>query len=346
MADFHQLPNQLIPCPICLADLDWATLAPGTIEAGLGFRPLNLAPTASANQRYRAEQHAVVRCPNEDEGEHFLPYQYGRHGQPVVLGLIGLSAAGKTHLLAALVNALDQGSLSRELGLTCIPVDRRQHAAFMDERVVPLFDRGDALSATEENITLFADAFLITSGGRSTVVAIFDVAGGELSSVKEKQFLYVADGLMFVVDPASITPGQGGLREDRTFSETLNLLGGLGRNADVCAAIAVTKADLLRFEEPIDVWMRRPVTFDPAAITAESRDVYAYLHSIGAPGWLRPYADCGKATLHVVSATGGSSRERKFPRGVVSHRVLGPFVALLAMTGVLTTPDADLVGVH
>jgi hypothetical protein len=182
-------------------------------------------------------------------------------------------------------------------------------------------------------------------------VALFDVAGGEMSREQTsmygpKNFLQIADGYIFVVDPAQFGPG----RMDNTFKTVLDLLQGVGRLPHVSAAVVISKADLRRFDDPVTRWLRAGLDdLDPDLTLQESADVFAYLDSCGAQAWTRPYALCGKATLHVASATGGpgppAGTGEKFPRGVVPRRVLGPLVALLAMTGVLTGERAQRVGV-
>jgi hypothetical protein len=122
------------------------------------------------------------------------------------------------------------------------------------------------------------------------------------------------------------------------------------------ASIALTKADRLRFEDPIDYWLRQPVDLTPSAVWAESRDIFAYLRSRGGDSWLRPLLTCRTTTLHAVSATGGSSipdpetdgdevRKDIFPRGVAPQRVLGPLAVLLAMLGTLPIPLSSSVTV-
>ena len=79
----------------------------------------------------------------------------------------------------------------------------------------------------------------------------------------------------------------------------------------------------------------------------ESADVYAYLDARNALAMAEPYEVCDKATLHVASPTGGADTGEGgvYPRGVTPRRVLRPLVAMLAMTGVLTGPEAERVGV-
>jgi len=333
---------QTVACPICLSELRWDELQAYTRDSqSRSLRLVEVPPGASVAQRRRAEQSAVVICPNTSEGEHTLPIEYGRHGRPVVIGLVGRSAAGKTHLLSALVQALEDKVEMLGLGVErCFPVDLPRHRDFLDQRVLPLFAEGRVIPGTGEGIVSFADAFVIGPAGRERVVAIFDVAGGDLQRVENhRQFLYLADGLLFVADPAALESHEGAVTGDLAFGAVLDLIGADSGGKRVAAAIALAKADRLRFEEPIDYWMRQPVSLDPQVVWSESRDMYAYLSSRGGRSWLRPFVEWPGATLHAVSATGGSSQvvrgEEIFPRGVRSSRVLGPFVALLIMTGVL-----------
>jgi hypothetical protein len=107
----------------------------------------------------------------------------------------------------------------------------------------------------------------------------------------------------------------------------------------------VTKADLLRFEDPVALWLRSGLGgTDPDLTLRESADVFAYLSNRGAGAWTRPYTDCGKATLHVASATGGPAYGSVYPRPVTPCRVLAPLIALLAMTGVLPGEPFQRVG--
>ena len=112
----------------------------------------------------------------------------------------------------------------------------------------------------------------------------------------------------------------------------------------------LNKGDLVRFEDPVTRWLRSgDGTLDAEEFLSESRDVYAFLHKKGAAAWTLPYEVCRKATLHVVSPTGGVGQSEGeggiYPRGVTPRRVLRPLIAMLAMTGVLTGPEAEKVGI-
>jgi hypothetical protein len=262
-----------------------------------------------------------------------------------LFGFVGAAKSGKTHLLAAMVGAIERGGLD-DYGVSARPVDLGRHQTFLNESVRPLLRTSSVLAATREGVVSFVDAFLVGESERTPrPVALFDVAGDELTAVDDaKRFLDVADGLIFVVDPDQL---HGDGLGDITFSTVLSLLQASGRLPHVSAAVVLNKADLIRFDDPVAFWLRRQLTtLNAQEMLNESADVYAYLHRRGAQAWARPYQECKKATLHVVSATGGprSEESSSYPRGVAPRRVLNPLVALLAMTGVLTSRDARKVG--
>ena len=346
-------PGGHVICPMCLSGLDWSKLPLWRWDAGRGDYVLVEVPTDAPRQlRAHLERGAMVRCPNHYnimQGEHYLPADYGNYGPPAVIGFIGLTKSGKSHLLSAMLGEIERGGLD-DYGIRTRPIDYRMHRKFLDERVYPFIKENKVLPRTDEGIVTFADAFLAASGNApERPVALFDVAGGELVSVDNtKHFLNVADGLIFVVDPSQLDiHGLG----DESFNTVLGALQSAHLLPDkVCAAIVVNKADMIRFEDPIAVWLRSDGTqLDAEEIIRESADVFAYLESRGAEAWTRPYSECAKATLHVASSTGGAGPPEgeggQYPRGVTPRRVLRPLVALLAMTGVLTGPEAAKVGV-
>jgi Double-GTPase 2 len=332
-------------CPVCLSRLTWSKLPLWRWDSGKDeYVQLDDQSRLTPEQRNRHQRSSAVRCPDDATvGEHYLPADYGRYGTPTILGFIGATRSGKSHLLAAMVGAIEKGGLS-DYGVQLRPVDYALHQKFVVERVRPLLNEGKVLEATPEGLIGFVDAFVIgQAGGSQRAVALFDVAGGELTSVHDaKRFLELVDGLIFVVDPAQLRGELG----DETFSTVLYQLQASGRLPRVSAAVVLNKADLVRFDDPITRWLRSGGgEIDADLILEESADVYAYLHSQGAQAWTRPYDECAKATLHVTSPTGGPEQDGVYPRGVTPCRVLAPLVALLAMTGVLTGPQAQRVGI-
>jgi hypothetical protein len=240
-----------------------------------------------------------------------------------------------------MISAIDKGELNN-YSLTFRPVDLVRHKNFVSKNVQPLLGRSTALSPTEERIISFADAFLIGQNANELrPVALFDVAGEELNNVDDaKRFLEIATCLIFVVDPDRFGKGEDG---DSTFKVVLELIKDSNRLGMVSAAIVLNKSDQLRFDDPVALWLRRKDDgLNSEAILRESADVYAYLHSKGAAAWTRPYQECGNATLHFASATGGPKMEidGRYPRGVRPQRVLAPLLSVLTMNGVLKPSPA------
>lgn len=335
-------------CPVCLTEISWNGQPLWVWDVAKGsYVELDLPPDASKMQRDREERHASIRCPNPRPamGEHYLPAGYGRFGKPTIIGFVGESKAGKSHLLATMVAAVERGGLSAYDGANSRPLDYALHQNFVRERVRPLMDDATVLEPTPPGVVTFIDAFIIGQPERpDRVVALFDVAGGDLENAYEsKHFLEIVDGLVFVVDPVRLRDNGSG---DPAFNTVLNLLRTSGRLAQVSAAIVLNKADLLRFDPPLTRWLRSDdQQVSTEQCLCESADVYAYLHRHGAQAWTRPYQECTRATLHVASATGGADDGVKFPRGVTPYRVIVPLVALLAMTDVVTSPQTRRMGI-
>ncbi len=341
-------------CPICLHQIDdWEGLPHWRWDSVQNrYAEVKIPAGASRQLRARMQRGTMVRCPDPHQvmaGEHYLPADYGRFGPPVVLGFIGVTLSSKSHLLAAMVGEIERNGL-RDYGISSRPIDHALHRKYLDDSVRPLLKENKVIPGTGEGVVTFADAFLISpEGGLDRPVALFDVAGADLISVTDtKQFLEVADGLIFVVDPGQMD--SSGLGDD-AFNTVLDLVKSTGRLPDeVSAAVVLSKADLVRFEDPVARWLRSDTkVLDAAEFVSESADIYAFLYDKGAVAWTRPYRECARATLHAASPTGGPSQlvdgSWVFPRGVTPRRVLRPLVAMLAMTGVLTGPEAERVGI-
>lgn len=354
-------PGPGVICPMCLGEIqNWSTLDYWRWDPGLeAYVELKVPPDLNETQLDRLLHGAQVQCPvsqgNTGIGPHYLPADYGRFGPPVVLGFVGLTMSGKSHLLASMVGAIVGRELEKACGLSSSPLDRAWHRRFMDAWVIPLLKHGKVLPGTREGgVVEFADAFVMRRrDGLAQVVALFDVAGGDLARLDEtKEFLWIANGLFFVIDPDRLS---GQWAEDETFSNVLDVVRKSTRRRSVSAAIVLNKADVLRFEEPVDRWLRYEdstasgAALDSVEFLRESADAYAYLDARNALAMAAPYEVCDKATLHVASPTGsadtGANEGGVYPRGVTPRRVLRPLVAMLAMTGVLTGPEAEKVGV-
>ena len=351
-------PQRVVRCPICVDTFTWST---DTLYewSDRGYVDLHIPSGADEAKRRDMIRAASVRCPNPsgDMQPHYLPVTVVSSGQPLVIGLVGATKAGKSHLLAAMVHEIASQKL-HDYGLQFFPVDLNQHRSYLDTYVRPFVAGGGRLEGTAEGrSTDYAYSMLLQSRTGTRAVTFFDIAGGDLLRTgRAGRFLAGTGGLIFTVDPRTAlglgtvddpSPEDDLSAGDDTFQAVLTRL----RPDDapyleVPAAIVLTKADRLRFEDPVESWMRaRPAQkLSPRTIAAESRDVYAFLHSRSAAAWLSPFHSCRRCTLHFVSATGGESSDGRYQRTVRPNRVLEPLLSLFAMTGVIDGPDVAEVG--
>ena len=340
-------------CPLCLGNIpDWDALDYWRWDATIGggeYVQIDIPADLNPTQRARFMYGAYVRCPTSTDvtrSAHYLPARYGRFGEPVLLGFVGLTQSGKTHLLASMIGEISGLSA---YGVDVTELDRARHHDFVENSVKPLIADHKVLPDTPDDAsTTLTDAFIIRQGnGPERVVVLFDVSGGDLATrASTKDFLWIADGLFFVIDPDHITASKVG---DDTFSNVLDIMSQRPKGGPAGAAIILNKADKARFDEPAARWLRAGNgTLDPVQFLRESADVYAYLEAHRATELAKPYLACRKATLHVASPTGGAQegtdKASKYPRGVTPLRVLRPLVAMLAMTGVLTGSQAEQIG--
>lgn len=343
-----------VRCPICLDMIEFEEDALYERRGGT-YEPVAFPLLGDAVQIDQQLVDVEIRCPNKlgVVQTHHLPLNYllyGSRSAPLVIGFVGNPLAGKTHLLAALVDAITDNKLEA-YGIRQRPLDTSLHQDYM-ESVRSLLHDGRQLAVTAPNTEpIFVDAFLFTSGATTRPVAFFDVSGEDLvRNIRTSRFLAVAGALIFTVDPeTALHAGVATVdyREEYAFTSVIGRLAH-SRALDTVAAIVLTKSDLFRFDPPVDRWLRtdavRAGRLDPAEIERESHDVYGFLHARRAEAWLGPYSWFPRATLHFVSATGGAPVDGQFPRGVRPRRVLEPLVAVLAMTGMIAGPEAQQVG--
>lgn len=345
-------PPRSVCCPICLDTYPWSTDGPfyEYDQDDGGFTEVDLT-FVTGQKRDSMLGTAYVRCPNpsRDMDDHFLPALYATFNKPLVIGLVGATETGKTHLLATMIGAIEGGGL-QPYGLNAKPLDFVQHMAFRRNQVERLLVGRELLGGTVENTVTYADALLVTSATGAWPVTFFDVAGGDLVQIgKPSRFVAGATALLFVVDPDRAVAAEQERTEltDQAFANVLGQLGAGSQYLDAPAAVVIGKADRYRFHAPVDTWLHLPGsrTLDAERMHAESRDAYAFLYEHNAHAWLRPFHECRRCTLHFATATGGNAVDGKYPRGVRPRRVLEPLIALLAMSGVISGPEAAKVGV-
>ncbi|MCZ0992686.1 hypothetical protein O1L44_05410 [Streptomyces noursei] len=321
------------------------------------YQPLDVSGVGNPLRREDIMRGAVQKCTADpDFPEHFIPVPYLTHGRPLTVAMVGQSSTGKSHLLTQMIAEITDGGLE-PFGLKWQSVNPEQHARFVRERVQPLrngkvLDHTGALGL--DGFARFVESLLVTDArGRVRPVAFFDLGGEDLVRTDAAlRFLLGVDAMLFVVDPALALPlpnldharERWGLEVNRdgdlAFSTVLDRLPKNGPYLDVAAAMVLGKADLLRFQPPVDRWLGEaaPTSLDPALMREESRDVYGLLRQHAGQAWLRPFDAIRRCTLHVASATGGQEDNGRYPAGAEPRRVLEPLLSLLAMHGLIEVP--------
>jgi hypothetical protein len=359
----------LVQCPQCL---DWIRFDPGelyTRDAKQAYEKLTLTVSWNDTVREDVIRGAYQKCTNSGGArDHYLPTTYLTHGQPLTIAMVGRSAAGKTHLLAAMAGEIEAGALA-PYGISHRAANAEEHNTFIRTHVSPL-RAGQLLPRTpESSFPVLEDVVLLSKGGVERPVAFFDISGENLvRSDATTRFLTGIDALIFVVDPVrafrlpvveqqrrrlGVPAADAG---DPTFGTVLGRLPRVSGFVDVPAAVAIAKSDLIRHEPPVARWLGdqvEPGERAPAS-PAETRDALAFLSAHADDAWLRPAIDCHRLAAHFVTATGtgargtgasgngagGSGNRPGFGTGVRARRVLEPLLSIFAMCGLLDEPPA------
>ncbi|MEV0666449.1 hypothetical protein ACIBI3_20430 [Actinomadura luteofluorescens] len=340
-------PDRTMVCPYCLSEFDWnsAPLVDRTVE---GEEIALTREPGESDVRWRTRTMHAWRVCEATGKDHFVPASLG--GMTVlIVGMVGTSGSGKSHLLAAMTEELDQSALKISHRLDVLPLDPRlQRELFARNRFDLLRDR-KPLPVTRRALSPeFTCAYRITSGhtGEQYALLIFDVPGEIFSQGHTRDdtpFMSIADGLIFVADGTELDVRHGRHTGDPGFTAVLSHIDHVraGQGLEFLplpAALVIAKSDTLRAFKEVDRWLDRRDDLELGTVEEESEDAYALLRSRGAGSWIVPVQKCEDATLHFASATGvgvdmesGEYPEQSFRR----QRVLRPLLALLAMKGVL-----------
>ncbi|WP_433824582.1 hypothetical protein ACQP2E_20790 [Actinoplanes sp. CA-015351] len=341
--------SRRIRCPLCLNWIDWDRVPSVVIDETGAEQPVTSRPAdpaLGANEKYAA----VRRCPHSSP-PHYLPDQYGAFGEPIVVGVVGNSLVGKTHLLAAMVGQMQIVTKMDALGLEVRPLDPGIHLDFQRNYLEPFLNGRRQLRATaieDPNALTYAVQVFSRRSGRAHALAFFDVSGEQLIRAQGNAFIQAVDALLFVVDAANVPPFIGNGNEvppDSTFEAVLTRLerqffgdqhagGGF---VPLPAALVVAKADRLEFdaEAPLRRWFSHDDDLDLSTVEDESEDVYAFLSTRGAGAWLSPVHRCLDVSLHYTSATNCEPDGDTFPRERFrQRRVFKPLLTLLAKKNV------------
>ncbi|MEU7905042.1 hypothetical protein [Actinoplanes sp. NPDC049118] len=345
-----------VRCPICLTALGRRPPRPVLLDANGNQRPF--VPTDRRNRVLtRAEEMTAFQICDGDgsESPHHLPLHYAQYGTPLVVGVIGSGATGKTTLLAAMIGSLLSASQTNRLPLRVDALDLRLHTNFVTRYVNRLLVQREVLSLTRGETIELADALRVRSPvtGRDHAVVFFDVAGEQLENAERaNRFISALNALIFVVDGEQLSRrrGQRGAQAagDLAFEVVLNRLSRVHDHTPqgllpLPSALVVAKSDLLRFygDPELDRWFGYgdAEEFDLSTVEEESRDVYRLLYQRG-HGYLRGAERFLRSSLHFASATGTAPDDGRTyaAEGFGPRRTLKPLLSLFQMAGVLVAP--------
>ena len=352
-------------CPICLQWIHWSKAQRVEVDVETAqhrpFQPRRPDETKAAfAERRLGAQRSCTLMRDGMATTHYLPDRYGDYGDPIVIGLVGHRAAGKTLLLAAMVEALRNSIEVNELGLRVERLDEAIEHNYMSRFVEPFCYRREQLPLTQISPIAFSYVAKVYSAHaqRDFAVAFFDVAGEQLRRRRsgdrflDTSFLSAVNALLFVVDPEKALPAALGepaqVYGDPAFNAVLDRLvevrGESGTQfLPIPAAMVVAKSDLLAPRRPeVAEWLHRDDTRQLHTVAEESEAVYDFLSANGAERFLPPVGRVSDVSLHFASAAGTAPVDGHFPAdGFGPRRVLRPLLSLFAMTGVL---DRSLLG--
>lgn len=289
----------------------------------------------------------------------------------VVIGVVGVNAVGKTHLVAAsLTQAYRRRGLA-PIGCTEFTPDEISSARFTNDYYRPLFHKEEVLPITpvEDDARFAPLVFNVTmrSFGQFSLI-LHDLSGEVLANIQDRAveapFLRSARGIIFVVDPRDIDDLRGRFPgwmlsdsemttdQGTLLSACLRADGILDRGRPVPVALTVAKADLLPAAcgEDLPFLRQARVPEDTESFTqrvkACSKEVASFLERYGAYSilgpaeeyqrWVkeRPAEERKALTFHAVSALGSapdSSAQLRQP--VRPLNCVDPLAAVLSQVG-------------
>lgn len=362
--------SKILRCPICGGEIpDWN--GPARRVTGDSLRDAwGTPPTTdnnrngvatSADWRVNALRECTAshrpRCVFDRPAgryNHLLPDLLGDFGQPISIGLIGGVAAGKTLLLAAMIDQLrNNQEVHRAFGFTPMPLQSHIEQRYVTDFIEPFCRDRQQLPLTHRYSPDLTYVTMIESqyARRRFALVFFDLAGETFYDIGRSSAVPAiaqASGFIFVVDPVSALPtlvpsNSRRLTYASGFAAPIDYLrttrGDL-RTPFIAApaTVVVTKTDLIRdSDELAGKWLDRVDALDLSTTDEESCDVYSMLSGRDAKPWVYPAESFMDVTLHFASASGVDvGDQHRFPAdGFGQKRAIRPLLALFAMLGIV-----------
>jgi hypothetical protein len=310
---------RLVRCPVCLDAFVWSEPDVLSFLTADTREPDDIdISDVPADRRAAMLADGFVRCPNPhaDTEEHYLAATYGAFSEPLVVAVVGMTGAGKSALIATIIEELTRNTAPSVYGVTATLIGRDLNA-YPGLPGYPPHARTVVIQGPAQRLQPLT--FVELSEG--------DVArlGSPSSSGQATRVLRHAQAFLFVAEPClrGKTDGAGHVRDNPVFARVLEELAVFGGEQDRPAAVALTKCETLRYVPPLDRWLGKRER--PESAFEESDDVFAYLYSVGQTAETTPYRAFRRCTLHVTTAGVGPP-----PPDGRRVRVVGPALSIVA----------------
>jgi hypothetical protein len=311
---------RLVRCPVCLDAFVWSEPDVLSFLTADTREPDDVdISDVPADRRAAMLAEGFVRCPNPhaDTQEHYLAATYGAFSEPLVVAVVGMTGAGKSALIATIIDELTRDTAPSAYGVTATLLGRDLNA-YPGLPACPPHARTVVLQGPAQRLQPLTFVELSEA----------DVAGlgNPHSPGRATRVLHHAQAFLFVAEPCHLrgTTDEAGLaRENPVFARVLDELAVSGGGHDRPAAVALTKCEALRYVPPLDRWLGERER--PESDSEESDDVFAYLYSVGQTAETTPYRAFRRCTLHATTAGVGPS-----PPDGRRVRVVGPALSIVA----------------
>ena len=252
---------------------------------------------------------------------HHLPARYGRFGEPVLLGFVGLTESGKSHLLTSMVGRITGLS---DYQIAVEPLDPECTSAFIENSV-------EAADQPQRGAPWHAGPSPRRSRTRSSCGTATGRNGWSRCSTCPAVTWQRLAGPGVPLDRRRAVlrhrprPHQAHQGRRRDLQQRTQHRAGQGEaRAEVARRSSSTKPTRRVSRNPWRAGCARGGKVGPAEFLRESADVYSYLSRAERAGAGRAVRGgrCEKATLHVASSTGGAkeSENGKASTRAGSHR--------------------------
>ncbi|HEY1347208.1 MAG TPA: hypothetical protein VGF54_19650 [Streptosporangiaceae bacterium] len=267
----------------------------------------------------------------------------------VTIAVLGTKGSGKTHYLAGAMYLACRMQGLAGVGCTQFEPDERTAKDYHEKYFEPLFVYKQQIAATEvdDQVRFSPLVYRVQFRDAEPCSLLFHDVSGEMFDdpkmrARYAQFIYRADGAIFLVDPEQMYNSNGhrhnhGMQQSRTYNQAdllINWLGSLTQSMPV--AVTLSKSDLISagFPGRYDQFEQPHVSTEPGwsqqmrAIGWEVEQVFEEFRAYDLLAAVRRYRR--STTLHAVAALGAAPLADGTVTEVQARRCLDPLVTLLA----------------